>query len=778
MTASIKIDLDVNETVTKTEQIVQEIEQSVSPMPPAQQRHTEIARETVAPRPTSTMPPPPTKPPTPPSVASGPDEEPKRRSIFNRPARQEPRETHTSAPPPTVDTGATERRFTLEQWEQLGADAEAVAKQMRMLPPREIAQHDQQQPPMPPAQQPAPASATTNSTPPVLQPQQQRRPMQPTSDIAREAKDRLERMARNKAVDYEMRRQSDDYRTAQEAKEERKVKPTPEQEATSRIERKKRAEAVDYEMRRQSPEYDEQAKRKEVYAENAKAIREMTEAAREEKIALSRMTEEQRIAYLAQKEANRQQERDAVKQRAMAIRKAEEVPLAEPVREVKPLHDDKAYRRRVREDMAQRERSKRYKEIRREMDPEFAQEEQNREDREKARTMAMGGAAIGGKIGRVLGIASQVMASPAAMKMVRGLFDKQKPKEDEGDTQQPSQAMPPPPAANIPENERVEPQPRKRDQGAQQTAKAAQNVAQQAPKSASAGSSQASSAAGAEGAAASEGAAAGGVAMMAAEAVPVIGAAIAAKQLIDDMFHEGAERNRQFVRGGVDASKAVLSMDPQQQMQLAARGVESLADAASKASPALGMIAKPAAEFVMGVVELTGSVKSAAQRLAQFSPQLAEQGAQQEVQEIMREINRSGRFGPQMAATDSARFNLEQKVSDIADRLLPFVLKILEKIFALGERGLSLVDDGFKGLLRLVDEALIEVQAVGGLAANWGPIGDAIVEIRRLIGIALRDNNASSEMEGWNNFMSMGNINGLSTITPMPAAPGPAIQAP
>jgi hypothetical protein len=191
---------------------------------------------------------------------------------------------------------------------------------------------------------------------------------------------------------------------------------TVQDEAKRRLERVQREKAVEQEMRAQDADYKARAELRDAYQENAKVIRELTEAARLERIALEQMTTEQRIEHLAQKAASKQMEADAVKERTRqltAVPMAERVQtatLAEP--EAVALHDEAAYQRQINEAKANRERKKRLDELRREQDPDFDKSEREKEMRQHAMTVAMGGAAIGGKIGRAMGIASQVMASP------------------------------------------------------------------------------------------------------------------------------------------------------------------------------------------------------------------------------------------------------------------------------------------------------------------------------------------------------------------------------
>jgi hypothetical protein len=739
-------------------------------------------------KPTQQQPPatvqPPREPPKPPPAVATmpePDEEPKKQVV-----QEQPKQDIFGNQPPS-------RRFTLDQWEQLGADAEQVAQQFRMLPPLEVQQVVQ--PPAPPEQRPSAATMATNSTAPVQQParapattsappqaqQPPRRPMQATSEIQREAKERLERRARNQAVDYEMRRQSDEYRTVQEAREEKKAAPNPEEEASKRVQRQEREKAVEQEMRKQSPEYAKEAELKDVYRENAKAIREMTEAAREEKIALSKMTEEQRIAYLAEKEANRQREAEAVKERAKSIREAEQPPEAEKVLEAKPLHDEEGYRRQAREAMAQRDRSERYRQVRREMDPKFAEEEERREMREQARTVAMGGAAIGGKPGRVLGIASQLMNSPAAMRAIKdflGQSVKEQPKPQEvskpefvksfSEEREEEKVRQAPSAAFKASDNRIQQQPK---QSNPSTAIQTAQTMQRASQTSQAGSTTASAA----GATASEGAA--GMMAMAAEAVPVVGAIVAAAQLVKQEIAEIGESRRQTMRSGIDVAKASVSGDPNQGFAVLTKSFDSVADAAEKVSPALGLVTPAAKEFVHGVDEMRGTIKQTSERLSQYNGGLAAQSAMQEVTMMQRDISRAERYGPNLQSANAAGFGAEQKLADILDKFAPLALKMSEKSF-----------QALTGLLVIAEKIVDPIVAVAGdtrvqtaaSVAMSAAVPQLMIPLNILVALG-RDaaaNNDNAALQQLNQFLGAINQPVPDTVQVMGPAPGAPIVLP
>jgi hypothetical protein len=714
---------------------------------------------------------------------------------------------------PQYLTGKPARRFSQEQWDAIPEnDRPAMMKQWGMGPPESdeqeqpaqeatanLVERKDKQPATPklptssaqgpPAREP-PTTAATAGQPPDEEPEPRRRPLakQPPADADIDA------------------------------------------EADKRLERMQRERKVEQKMRAQSPEYREEAEEKDRIHETADAIHKLNDARRDERIMLDGLTEAQRVEYLAQKEAERQREAEEVKERAKAIREdefvqGELVPEAQKVPEVTALHDDEAYRKRINESMAQKARAKRQDEIHREMDPQYAKEaaladkrEEKRkqaiddaEGNDRAQTMAMGGAAIGGKLGRIMGIAAQVMR-PATMRTIQKMFGgEEKPAAGDSKQEDEKQAQPPPPAANIPADERIEPPEEQDDRDrkkkpdpadlvdkigkASKPPPPAANIPDderiakgppsagpkppvppaKAPAAPGGGAGAAAEGAGAAGAeAGGAGAAAGGVAMAAAEMIPVVGAAIAAAQMVKEVIADVGEGVRKGVRAGVDTAKNVVAMDADHSFQVLTKGFDAVADTAEKVSPVLGLVTPAAKEFVHGVDEMRGAIKGAAEKLSEYNSKLAGQTAQQEVAEMMRDIRRAQQFGDRTAAANEARFNMEQKMQDITDRLMPLVLAVAEKIFNAVENGLRALDEGIKMQLQVLNSMLAIIQMMPGAALALTAAGIDIAELRKLVREMIDAENGTTDDAQFDQFLRGGNIRDLFSFQTRPFDPAVA----
>lgn len=492
-----------------------------------------------------------------------------------------------------------------------------------------------------------------------------------------------------------------------------------EEEAKRRLERMEREKAIDQAMRAMDGEYASEKERLDAEYQRRREIRLSTQQERDEDYAARQERLDEKRAEAEYARQQKQEERD-IRERSKQI---------SVVPEAKLLHDDETYRRRVRELMADRERGERQKEIRREMDPEFAQQEADDENKKRARLLAMGGAAIGGSAGRMMGIASQVMGSPQAMQAL-GL-----------------------------------------------SAPAASAGTAGATAGASAGASSAAAGAGA-GAAGGGGAAAAG--MAAGAAVPLVGIAIAIGEALKEEIDAMGERRRVAVRGGIDTSKAIISGDVDERSAAVVKGFDAVADSAKKTFPVLSAVTEPAKEFVHGVNEMRGAVKQTAERMAQYNGQLAGQVAMQGVTEIMRDISRANRNGGQMAITNESRFNAEQKLQDIGDRLLPLMLKMAEKTFNLLERFLTIVDEGIAMGLRVGDAMIAALQRLihfASFTVTDGP--EVLQDIRNLIRDMLAVGAGTGDADEWRRFLTLRDPAGApATVTPLPPTPRPVVGMP
>jgi hypothetical protein len=241
------------------------------------------------------------------------------------------------------------------------------------------------------------------------------------------------------------------------------------------------------------------------------------------------------------------------------------------------------------------------------------------------------------------------------MALLESMFGNQNPQQSAAAT---AQKGPPPPAANIPANERVS-----KGVNAAQTAQQA------------AGAAQALSGGGAVAGAA------GGAMAAAAAAIPIAGAVVAAVEMIKQEIDEIGEKNRQIVRATMDFGKNVLAMDADAGFKSLTQGFDSIADKATELAPALGMVTPAAKQFLHDIDEMRHSVKQAADKMALFNAGLAGQRAEHEVVQLLRDIGRAEKFGDQMRTTNEARFRAEQRMQDLTDKFVPLFLKFAEGSF-------------------------------------------------------------------------------------------------
>jgi hypothetical protein len=695
-------------------------------------------------------------------------------------------------------------------------------------------------------------------------------------DIQKEADRRLKRIAREKEIDKVMRSQDDEYEKIKDKQDEERARvadlrlTTQQERDENWVDREELRKLKQVQRMWERAVKLEAAEDKRIDSENKhqEKLQERNEdlVARQEKRSARReilekrqqenqqerdengLTRDNRLAEKREiiekrKHENRQERdenwlaRDQLREFKLAQKEVKLVP------EVIPLHDEEAYAKNARAAMADRERAKRQKEVRREIDPEFAKEEQDRESKERAKLLAMGGAAIGGKVGRMMGIASQLMGSPEAMRALAGLVG-----GNRRETATPVQESRPTPDRNIvqPDREQATPKkevtekpaveapdlpmpakkqikqlarkerqrdlpresilgperrevtekeperpgslfgkerkpPEKQEKNIQANPPSARPSAMAVnagqppagPTMAAAKSAPSANAASSAATAAGAGTAAGGAMAAATAMIPVVGAIIAAVELTKQVIAEVGEGGRKIVRGGVDASKAVVSGDIDQRMAVLVGGFDAVADGAAKVVPVLGLVTPAAKEFVRGIDEMRGTVKQTTERLSQYNGKLASQVAMQEVTEMIRDINRANRMGGQLAATNDARFRMEQKMQDIADKLMPTMLSVTEDIFKTIEGLMTMTE-------KMVEYTGITAGKVSDVAKVAIP-GWAVMAIllRKIQEQAEQNNNATiTEDAGWNQFLALRNPGALSTVVPPPPMPGPVVGMP
>ncbi len=786
MSAELKIDFTISENIDEPTQRAQ-------PQSPA-------------PQPSRPEP----KPAQPASQPSAPAEP--RRSVFNKPkppeqvaqTPQQPKRAEqvvTQSKPDAAQEAQVVQptgRFTLEQWEQLGADAEAVAKQYRMLPPLEVeqrvAQPRQQETPPDEPEQPKQAAPAQSSGPQqsVSQPPAQSSPA--NRQIQREAKYRLEQRQKRQDIEQEMRRQSDKYRTEQEAKENRKIaSPTVEEEAAKRLQREEREKAVDQSMREQSPKHREEAEIEDRYRENAKAIREMTEAAREEKIALAQMTEEQRIAYKVDKEVNRQRETEVVKQRAKEIRQAEKGPEAE---EQKPRFDPYA------EAQKQREREVRKEQIKAAQEELYGAEKKPQKsttDQVLDVAQSMRGT-IGGMLGpipgAVLDVVTQVRKAQASQQAPEKSSARQ---EAERRNREAAQQMPVATRAeDMPVAEAAPPQTEeeRQQQPGQSAGQTVQRAAQQAQRAARSAQNQgaqqsatrppqqpqaqqavaqpqgAGAAAEGEAAVATEGAAAAGaLGELAAVAGPA-GAVAVAIVVAAQKLREGSEA---VIRGTANtvASFATLK-DGATRLDEFGHAASGAADKLTYLNPAASIVVGSMGEVSKGLSQMDRAVKGTADRLAQYDAGLSAQKSQQETVELMREINRAQRYGPNVQAANASRFAADQAMQNITDKFIPLSMKFSEKSFQVLTGILTIIEKMADPILSAADNSAVQTAALSALTLS---VPQLMIPLDILVAIGKRaENNANANTSEllWQQFIEAGtNFGNVAGAGPNAATPAP-----
>jgi hypothetical protein len=597
-------------------------------------------------------------------------------------------------------------------------------------------------------------------------------------DIQHEVSKRFEAREKERAIEEEMRRQDDDYRYEQERKEEERA-------------------------RRQRLRFTSQQQRDEDFAAKQER-RDETAAQREDK---------RRERDRARQE--KQQARDeAFDARQSAREQAELQKQVKLVPEAVPLHDEEAYRRRIREGMAERERRKRFEEMRREEDPKYAGEADQRDRNKMATTMAQAGGFFGVKqpaerreepaAERERGEpqerrrAAKVDSFDAAEEADRAERRRAPAREDEDERRKRGKidAFDAVEKVDRAERERTPasaaPQRRQeqRDervaagQPANRSNTASTNVAAgqpprapsvvAAPPSNPPPPTRTSNPTGAQPPAAGGGGAMGAM----TAAMPVLGAGLAVAEMIKDQIRESGEANRRMVRGAVEFSKSVVSMQVESRMESVAGVFESVTDSVSKLSPAAELVAPATKELVRGLMEMDRVVKGAAQRLSQYDGRLAQQNAQQEVAVMIRDINRAQRFSERLAAANEQRFRAEQRLEDLFDRFMPLLLTSLENWFRGVEMILAGIDNTVKLHLQAMDKALDLLMTVSPLVAGVEALTGRVSAIQRLIREAREENNVATPDQMFDQFLSLQRPAAMVNVQPQAPAPGGVFNFP
>ena len=717
---------------------------------------------------------------------------------------------------------------------------------------------------------------------------------------ARQAeREAVEKMTTEERVDYEANRLAENLDERKAVKErlaeirppepkEEKEPISVEEEASKKLERESRQADVEKEMRSQNPVYRAQGELKDAYEENALAIREMTEAARVEKIQLARMTEEERIDYLGRKEAQRQREANAVKAKADEVLGKDTGEKAfDPYAEAGKSREAKIKKEQVKAayeekygdgkkgksafdvglDMAQQMRGtlggifgplagaaldvatavrnakpKEKSPERREAERlnklakiPFAIEVPEAKEAEKPAEKAESVEAKEAPPKKPVPEAKEgeePAEKPADKREPTPMPTKTAPKEglpprNEPDswalesTQQhvlaaiqsigperpthpqdnasrndtaekqptePAKSVEKPaadeekewwppektPRTNSPTNEasRDEPAPTKEPATRPSTEKTPSPPREAPVATAAEGGGEAAGGAEAAGAAGME-------AMAAAAAGPlaVVVEVMAAMKVLK-------EATMSQVRAvGETVSSLATFKDGSARVAEMGEGMKGFSDKIFYLNPVLGIFAGVAGEATSQVAKLDDAVKSTADRLAQYNPELAGQKAQQEVAEMMRDMRRANSVGDQAASANASRFTMEQKMADITDRFAPMMLAISEKVFDVVTAILEIIEVGVKAGVQSTEilVQILEYTPGVALANKLGVINTT--EIKKLLQQAKEDNKSNESDAIWNQFMGMttqvgwNQISGQS-VNPMGGAPGPALQRP
>ena len=236
-------------------------------------------------------------------------------------------------PPKTVTDPS--RRFTKEQWDALGEeDREIVAKTMNMGPPLEQQQKKQPQevaPPPKPRQQPEPppepeppqqSPKTRDDLDEEIAKRQDREKFNADVEHRRRQTDSAYRMQQEDAEQAreDARRERDARQQEREAKKrQQEIDDTPEAIAKERLDRLARERAIDKRMRADDAEYAAKMELADAEKEEARERRLSAEENRKERRLLAQMTRQQRIDHLARQKMTQDSEAQAIAKRAKEL---------------------------------------------------------------------------------------------------------------------------------------------------------------------------------------------------------------------------------------------------------------------------------------------------------------------------------------------------------------------------------------------------------------------------------------------------------------------------
>lgn len=198
----------------------------------------------------------------------------------------------------------------------------------------------------------------------------------------------------------------------------------------------------------------------------------------------------------------------------------------------------------------------------------------------------------------------------------------------------------------------------------------------------------------------------------------------------------------------VKGEQAVVTFDSMGALELTTRKFGDVIGNATDNAGLFGMvIGPPLKAAIKGNIDeffmLAAATKSTAERLAQYDPNLAAQNANQEVAQIMRELARAQRFSQDVSGANEARFSMEMKLGQITDRFIPFVMAFAEKLFTVVERLLTEIDEAIKEGLKIADGVIVFLAQ----ARNW------IGQIMQSLGMAGDTNSVHDLLQNIHNMI-------------------------
>ncbi len=538
--------------------------------------------------------------------------------------------------------------------------------------------------------------------------------------------------------------------------------------AAQKLAAEERAKAVDLEMRQQSPEYRAQAELTDAMLDNARAIREMTEENRKEKISVAQMTPQERVDHLATQEIDRQREKEDVKRAVHEFRMMDDPDYAEAQRKADQEHADRVEALHQKEldhaqklaDMQQSKAEKEANALDRAMFQ--AHNELVREEDRKQRSREQG------------------------MRTAQRKVDREN-KQQEADEN------------FVEDQERTDAQ-----KGQQAQLGGTSKVLHGAIRAATGGPSGAISALPSIATGAMEALGVGAAAMTAVAApIALAGAAMVGSYQVATMAVDKFEHALESTIDTLGTSLAqVAALDNKAlaagiTKQAGAAVGEAIAEIGAGIGTGLGLaaglvwapvgyvvgralgdtIGKSVGPAVDALQQLDRAVAGTAQRLSQYDGGLAQQQAEQEVRDIMRDISRAQRFGTEIAEANAARFSMEQKLSDIGDRLLPLVMTLAERLFNWLAEEATITEDYLKMFLAAFDKFVDMLPMLSPVLGAIMQVSGITNDIHALLRRAQEDRVAENTDAAWNQFATLGNVANMQAPVnaPRPAG-GPIIQ--